>query len=128
MQNWLNQNLGKVDLNPWPPHAIKGQCVAAASSWSLSQGGPELFPGATAYDIWLNFNSPFYVKINNTPTNAPAPGDIVFYAPNVRTIGTGSAGHVDIAVDNITINSFRGADADWNGNHALQYVQHNYTG
>jgi hypothetical protein len=127
MQPWLSNNLGKSRLNPDPPNGIDGQCVNAASSWSMAMGGPEL-SGTTAWDIWSNFRSPFFQAIPVGPGFAIESEDIVFYYPNNAGAGTASAGHVDIAADNITATGFRGADTDWNGSPLLQYVNHTLNG
>lgn len=121
MQDWLNNNLGKIRLNPDPPNGIDGQCVNAASSWSIYQGGPEL-RGATAWEIWQNFNSPFYQRV----TGGYQPGDIVFFLPNNPVTGTGYAGHVDIMTRD-TGSGFVGADTNW-GSAALQLINHRYVG
>lgn len=126
-QSWVAQNLGKGDpsakpptyLTPRPSHGINGQCVNAASSWSLSIGGPELM-GATAYAIWQDFRHPFYQVIN---TASVLPGDIVFFAPNNYSIGTGPAGHVAVAVNG----GLGTVDADW-GSYALKLVNHTTNG
>lgn len=99
----------------------------AASSWSIKQGGPELFgigDTSTAWTTWQTFRHPFYEVINNSPTNQPSPGDLVFFRPNTSL--TGPAGHVDIAIDQISTSSFRAVDSNWNNNRTLQYVNHGY--
>lgn len=125
-QAWANSNLGKSHLNPDPPHGIDGQCVNAASSWSLSIGGPELM-GETAYHIWINFRHPFYEVHPYQSGVGPQAGDIVFFAPNVAAIGTGYAGHVDVCAQPVSATQFGGADADW-GQLPLKYVIHPMTG
>lgn len=91
---WANQNANKSELTPDPPHGINGQCVNSASSAMMFQGGPELFPGATAWDIWLNFQDPRIERVQ-----APyGYGDTVFYSPNNPAVGTGPAGHVETVV------------------------------
>jgi hypothetical protein len=122
MNDWINNNLGRVHLNPQPPHGIQGQCVNLASSWSLYQGGPELM-GDTAWHIWQNFRHPFYQVV----TGAPQAGDIAFFLPNNPSAGTGSAGHVDVVVE-VTGFGFKGLDTDWNQNPKSQYVNHSLTG
>lgn len=119
--NWLTQNIGQVNLTPWPPHGIKGQCVSAAASWSMAQGGGELV-GATAWDIWIAEDSN-YQKI----TSNYQPGDIMFYLPNNQATGTGSAGHVDLFVKSIP-GGFQGADTDWKSSPILQYINHSFAG
>jgi len=119
---WANNNLGRTHLNPDPPHGIDGQCVNAASSWLLSIGGPELI-GATAWSIWQSFRHPFFTAINYAPGTGPQAGDVVFFKPNVSSLGTGPAGHVDICINPYSAASFKGADADW-GQLPLQYVEH----
>lgn len=121
LQDWLN-NLGKVQLTPDPPNGINGQCVNAASSWSMKQGGPEL-RGDTAYSIWQNFNSSFYKRV----TSGFVSGDIVFFAPNNSAAGTGAAGHVDIYIKPVGT-GFQGADTDWNGSAILQLITHSLGG
>lgn len=123
MNNWLSKNIGQVALSPEPPHGVQGQCVNAASSYSLSIGGPEL-TGPTAWSIWTNFIDPFYTKITTTSLR---PGDIVFFDQNNINVGTGTAGHIDICV-NLTPTGFRGADTNWANNPKLEYVDHNLTG
>lgn len=125
MQPWLDKNIGESHLSPDPPRGIDGQCVNAASSWSMAQGGPELI-GATAWDIWQNFQNTFFERI--LPGGVLSPGDIVFYLPNNAAVGTGSAGHVDIATDSFTPHGFRGVDTDWNKSPLLQYVSHSFNG
>lgn len=118
LQGWLG-NVGAVQLNPDPPNGINGQCVNAASSWSMAQGGPQLFGNGnddTAWDIWLTFNHPFFQRV----TGGFQPGDILFYSPNNPAVGTGYAGHVDIYVG-----GSQTADADWNGNPKLQLINLN---
>lgn len=122
MQDWINTNINQVHLTPDPPNGIDGQCVNLASSWSLYQGGPEL-QGATAYSIFQNFRSDFYDVLITT---AVQPGDLAFWAAN--TAGFGSAGHVDIVVDQITGSGFRGFDTNWNNNPKAEYVNHNFNG
>lgn len=116
MESWLNNNLGKGakgnPLNPYPPHSIPGECVTAASSWSMAQGGPELL-GATAYSIWQNFQNSFYTRVSSNFVS----GDILFYSPNDPRIGTGPDGHVDNYIGNNQT-----AGMDWNGNPNLQIV------
>lgn len=126
---WLNGNLGRGDsksnaLIPYPPHSIYGQCVTAASSWSLAQGGPELL-GATAWTIYQNFRHPFYQVIPRELGTALQPGDILFYAPNDPRVGTGPDGHVDVFERMTGATSFLGADMDWDGSQVLQMEAHN---
>lgn len=120
--SWSNANLGQTHLYPDPPHGIDGQCVNSASSWSMYQGGPELFPGATAWIIYQSFRSGFYQVISGGNVQ---PGDIVFYPPNNKGEGTGPAGHVDVCIDQVTGSTFRAADSDYNGNLKLTYNVHN---
>lgn len=116
---WFNQNKGKLVLNPEPPYGIPGQCVNAASSWSMTMGGPEL-RGPTAYQVWLTFRSPFFQVINGTDRQI---GDIVFLAPSNPSIGTGPDGHVYVCSgDN------GGYDANWSGDQTLHATTHSTTG
>jgi hypothetical protein len=53
------------------------QCFDLIQFWSQAIGGP-FITGATAKDI-ANFQNPFYTWVPNSPSNAPAPGDIFVY-------------------------------------------------
>lgn len=123
LADWLKQNLSQEYLKPDPLYGIDGQCVNAASSWSLAQGGPELM-GATAWDIYENFRNPFYEVSPRSLGTALQPGDILFYAPNDTSMGTGPAGHVDIFIKMTGATSFQAADTDWNGSPLLQLETH----
>lgn len=133
MNQWLQQNLGRgatvaTGLKPYPPNSIPGQCVTAASSWSMFLGGPQLFgigDDSTAYEIFLNFRHPFFEVIQGAADIQP--GDIVFYLPNNKSAGTGPDGHVDVCIE-IIPDGFIGVDMDWDGNGNLQSVPHNLSG
>lgn len=116
---WYNQNAGQTHLNPDPSHGIDGECVNAASSFSLYLGGPE-FIGATAYKVWTTFRSPFYQVVNGSDRR---PDDIVFLAPNNPLIGTGPEGHVYICRG-----GDGGYDCNWAGNRTLHQTTHTATG
>lgn len=122
MNDWLNTNINQVHLTPDPPNGIDGQCVNAASSWSIFQGGPEL-RGATAYEIYEFFRDPFY-EVISIGNGRPKRGDIVFFFPNTPI--TGSAGHVDICTQDGTDSGYAGVDTNWNNNPKLQYINHSY--
>lgn len=129
LSQWLQTNIGRggssaYPISPYPSSSIYGECVTAASSWSLAQGGPQLL-GDTAWDIWLAGND-FYDKLPVPVTLQP--GDIVFYDGNDAEIGTGADGHVDVCVGSITPSGFQGADMNWNNDPNLQLVNHGYAG
>jgi hypothetical protein len=65
--------------------------------------------------------------IPNGPVNFPVAGDIVCFAANVPTIGTGPYGHVAVAVVG-NPHSLISSDQNWNGAHAVQIWSHSYAG
>lgn len=102
------------------------QCVDLMNQYLkevLSVQNPiSVFPGATAYEIYENANSPLFTKIANTPDNIPSPGDIIFWNTSI-----GSAGHVAIFVSG-DANSFISFDQNWPTGSLCHEETHDYNG
>ena len=124
LQAFVTENLGKVvDVPGWPTDP---ECTDWALAWLLSQGGPggQVRGNAVA---WAGETWDGWIFIENTPTNMPAPGDIVVWGQNA-TEEIGPNGHVDVAYDSIAEMSFRGADQNWPEGSPVALVGHTYTG
>ncbi len=95
--------------------AFGNQCVDLMNKYLVDVLGianpMSVLPGSSAFEIWQNANSSLFTKVPNTPTGIPNAGDIVFWQQDA-TVGTSSAGHVDIFL-NGDANNFQGFDQNW---------------
>lgn len=84
-----------------------------------------LLAAPAAYQVFTNFKpawSQYFEKIDNTPTNVPTKGDIVFFGQSI-----GEWGHVCIFLDGDTT-SFRSFDANWPTGTLPHIQKHDYKG
>lgn len=93
----------------------------------------QVFPGATALQIYHNANKANFQKITNTPTGVPSPGDIIFWEEYPGLIS--SAGHVAIFISgdadqfiSFDQNFPTQEDASGNGIGFAHQQNHNYVG
>lgn len=91
------------------------QCVDIVQYYNRDVLGGSFLSGATAVDVWTAYNQDKCVKVLNTPTNVPQPGDIIFWSFN----------HVAIAVvaDVNTLTSF---DQNYPINSPCHFQEHDY--
>ena|ERR1035437_6696881 len=105
-------------------HAYSNQCVDLMNQYLADVLGItnpiQVFPGATAFQIYTNANDSRFDKIANTPTGIPSDGDIIFW-----NTGVGSAGHVAIFISG-TANSFTSFDQNWPVNSPCHTQGHTY--
>ena len=101
------------------PGGDGGQCVDLTELWRLSLGMTRIFRNASGF---IGFPIAGMEWIPNTPTNMPLPGDVVVWAANPSM----PYGHIDIAVDEITVMTFRGLDQNWPLNSPVHLQQHGY--
>jgi hypothetical protein len=101
--------------------ADAGQCTAVPHAWEEMNGWPVVL--GNAKDTLGNAPSAVYLKVTNTPTNAPVPGSIVVWGP---TWG-GGLGHTAVVVAS-NINTFECFEQN-DGDNGLAHVgTHNYSG
>lgn len=83
-----------------------------------------ILPGNTAFDIYQNYHGTQFTKIDNSPTNVPHEGDIIFFKPNIPG-QTGSAGHVALFISG-DVNSFRSLDQNYPTGTLVHEQNHTY--
>lgn len=104
------------------------QCMDWVLYWSQYLGLP-LLSASDALHSWnINPDPAKYMKIPYAAGALPQPGDITVWGSYM-----GEFGHIDIVVDQITANGFRGSDQNWfNSNSTVgspaAYVNHTYAG
>jgi len=91
------------------PGGLGGQCVDLVTLWASQLGAARIW--ANAVDLFVVAPDSEWTKVRNTPSNYPAPGDIVVWGPTA-SLGIGADGHTAIAL---------AADKD-----ALLVLQQNY--
>lgn len=122
LATWAGRNLHRaVDLDG----RFGPQCMDLINSYLAA-----CYPGARASGNASNARAwrlPGWVWIGNLPYNAPLPGCLVVWYPNVQTVGTGEFGHtaVGLCADPETLITL---DQNWAGVLAAQVVIHNYLG
>ena len=104
------------------------QCVALIYAYCDALGVQRLT--GNAIDMAAQPNPGFaWIPMGSGPLGA---GDVVVWG-QTPTLGIGTLGHVDIAVDSITTSSYRGLDQNWyasdlNNGSPAAYVTHGYVG
>lgn len=104
------------------------QCMDWVLYWSQYLGLP-LLSASDALHSWnINPDPSKYTKIPYAAGVLPRPGDITVWGSYM-----GEFGHIDIVVDQISNNGFRGSDQNWyNSNSTVgspaAYVNHSYAG
>lgn len=111
-------------------HVYSNQCVDLINQFCVEVLGIknpiQVLPGATAIEIYNNYNGDEFEKIANTPDNVPTPGDIIFWKPNVKGV-TGPAGHVAIFLQGDQ-NNFTSLDQNYPTGSLVHEQSHDYTG
>jgi hypothetical protein len=106
----------------------RDQCMDLAFGWTDELGIPrEAIRHLYAYQVFTEPNDvtrQFFYLIHNTPGGVPAPGDLVVWRPNGRF--TGSAGHIDMALEGSDANHFRAFDQNWAGHSYCEILSHPY--
>lgn len=107
-----------------------GQCTAIAHKWEQMLGLPIVY--GDAFDTYDNAPDSLYDKELNTATNAPRPGAIVVWKPNVKTDGgqftLGAAAHTAVVMDFSTPTLFQSLDQNYPTGSAPRIVTHTYDG
>lgn len=97
------------------------QCMDLANQYNKDViGAPRL--AGNAVDAWTTYSPDFYDKIENTPTNTPALGDIVIWGTNI-----GVYGHIAVCKEADT-NNFTSFDQNWPLDSLCHFQNHNYNG
>src|SRR5689334_7574885 len=115
LQAFLNKYNGKyIDFD----HSYGNQCVDLIQQYNKELFNGPFLSGNTAVDVWNNYPkfAQVYDKIDNTPTNIPQPGDIIFFKFNHTA--------VVVIADVMSITSF---DQNYPTGSSCHFQEHDYT-
>src|SRR3990167_11105464 len=98
------------------------QCMDLYHQYDKECIGSKNYPAPAAKDVWNKYDSNFYTRIANTPTNIPQLGDIIIWGTVV-----GPYGHIAVfwAGDVINFTSF---DQNWPVGSLSHFQVHSYKG
>lgn len=113
------QYQGQSVLVPGQAEALRGQCFMWFDFVLHDVYNLPYFYAEGAIDIW---NNPGWLlgHFDKITDGSIKKGDIVVFNMLVGSI----YGHVDVAMQDGTIDSFLGSDTNWSGNKTVHYVQH----
>ena len=124
LSQYVQEHLGQVvDVPGWPDEP---ECTDWSLSWFINQGGNGSQVHGNAAQ-WASQNWAGWVFIPNTPTNLPAPGDIIIWGA-APSLGISVDGHTAVAYRNITVSGLTSADQNWPDGSPVALVNHSYVG
>lgn len=126
LNDFINKYRGKgIDFDGY----YGDQCVDLINQYCVevldTKNPMRVLPGASAIEIYNNYNGSEFEKIANTPDNVPQPGDIVFW--NANSAVTGPAGHTAIFISGDQ-NKFTSLDQNYPTGTLTHEQTHDYTG
>jgi hypothetical protein len=95
------------------------QCMDLAQQFCKECIGHQL-PAENAINVWNNYPTDIFDRIENTPTGIPVKGDIMLW-----TNGVGQYGHIAVFKDG-DANSFNSFDQNWPINSLCHFQPHSY--
>src|SRR5690349_19255194 len=121
LQQFIATYTGKpIDVD----HVYGPQCVDLANAYARDVLGAPLFAG-NAVDIFSMFPTTAYTRAVNTPSNFPAPGDIIIWGGPNATVGTTEYGHIAVCITS-TIAAFTSFDQNWPEGSVCHAQPHTY--
>jgi hypothetical protein len=115
----FNQYQGQSVLVPGQPEYLRGECFMWFDFVLHDVYQLPYFYAEGAIDIW---NSPGWLlnHFDKITDGSIKKGDIVIFNQSVGSI----YGHVDVAMQDGTVDSFQGSDQNWSGNKTVHLVNH----
>lgn len=115
-------NQGKSLLIPGGGAGNEGQCLQWVETVTHDVYGIPYIYTPGAIDFWNKFDALGLGQWFNKITDGLIrKGDVVVFNQQVGSV----YGHIDVAMQDGTTNSFLGADSNWGGNKTVHLVQHN---
>ena len=98
------------------------QCMDLYHQYDKECIGSKNYPAPAAKDVWNKYDSNFYTRIPNTPTNIPQEGDVIIWGTAI-----GPYGHIAVFYAGDVIN-FTSFDQNFPINSKCHFQVHSYKG
>src|SRR3990172_7423555 len=98
------------------------QCMDLYHQYDKKCIGRKNYPAPAAKDVWNKYDSNFYTRISNTPTNIPQEGDVIIWGTVI-----GPYGHIAVFYAGDVIN-FTSFDQNFPINSKCHFQVHSYKG
>ena len=98
------------------------QCMDLYHQYDKECIGSKNYPAPAAKDVWNKYDSNFYTRIANTPTNIPQEGDVIIWGTLI-----GPYGHIAVFYAGDVIN-FTSFDQNFPINSKCHFQVHSYKG
>ena len=98
------------------------QCMDLYHQFDKECIGSKNYPAPAAKDVWNKYDSNFYTRISNTPTNIPQEGDVIIWGTII-----GPYGHIAVFYAGDVIN-FTSFDQNFPINSKCHFQVHSYKG
>jgi len=98
------------------------QCMDLYHQYDKECIGSKNYPAPAAKDVWNKYDSNFYTRISNTPTNIPQEGDVIIWGTII-----GPYGHIAVFYAGDVIN-FTSFDQNFPINSKCHFQVHSYKG
>lgn len=119
VQQFFNKWNGKgIDYDGW----YGFQCMDLYHQYDKECIGSKNYPAPAAKDVWNKYDSSFYKRISNTPTNIPQEGDVIIWGTLI-----GPYGHIAVFYAGDVIN-FTSFDQNFPINSKCHFQVHSYKG